>query len=120
MGLVSTRCFASPDWRHTASATYDSDEWWSLTLRWRYFAGVDYDGDVDSIAQKEMSAGENYFDLSASFRFMESNDVVIGVNNIMDEEPPMVGDSLTTSANTIGGFYDMLGRYIYGNVTFRF
>lgn len=120
VGLVSTRCFPSPEWRHTASVGYDSNEWWSLLLRWRYFQGVDYDGDTDTIAQKEMGADQNYFDLSATFRFMENHDFVMGVNNIMDEEPPMVGDTLTTSANTIGGFYDMLGRYIYGNVTFRF
>jgi outer membrane receptor protein involved in Fe transport len=68
VGLASTRCFPTPDWRHTATAGYDSEEWWSVLLRWRYYGGVDYDGTTDTIAQKELSSGENYFDLSATFR----------------------------------------------------
>jgi len=67
-----------------------------------------------------MSKSQNYLDLNAVFRFMDSHDIVVGVNNIMDEEPPMVGGTLTTNANTIAGFYDTLGRYMYTNVTFRF
>lgn len=120
VGLISPRCFPAPEWRHTASLNYDSNEWWSVTARWRFFKGVDYDGTSDTIAQKNMSANQNYIDLNAVFRFMESHDVVVGVNNIFDEEPPMVGGSLTTNANTIAGFYDTLGRYMYANVTFRF
>jgi len=120
VGIISTRCFASPEWRHTASVSYDSNEWWSTTLKWRYFAGVDYEGTTDTIAQENMSENQNYLDLNAVFRFMDSHDIVVGVNNIMDEEPPMVGGTLTTNANTIAGFYDTLGRYLYTNVTFRF
>lgn len=120
VGLISTRCFPSPEWRHTASVAYDSEEFWSLTARWRHFQGVDYDGTTDTIAQKNMSKAQNYFDLSAVLRFMGSHDVVLGVNNVFDKEPPMVGGTLTTNANTIAGFYDTLGRYLYGNVTFRF
>jgi outer membrane receptor protein involved in Fe transport len=120
VGTISTRCFPSPEWRHTASVSYDSNEWWSTTLRWRYFDGVDYDGSTDTIAQKNMSKSQNYVDLNAVFRFMGSHDIVLGVNNIFDEEPPMVGGTLTTNANTIAGFYDTLGRYLYTNVTFRF
>jgi len=120
VGLISTRCYPSPEWRHTASVAYDSNEWWSATLRWRFFDGVDYDGSTDTIAQENMSKNQNYFDLNASFRFMENHDIVVGVNNIFDREPPMVGGTLTTNANTIAGFYDTLGRYMYANVTLRF
>ena len=119
-GLISTRCFPTPKWRHTWATTYDSNEWWSITARWRYFKGVDYDGDTDTIAQSEMSSDQNYIDLSARFLFLENHDITIGVNNVFDKEPPMVGDSLTTNANTIAGYYDTLGRYLFANATFRF
>ncbi len=119
-GVISTRCFPTPDWRHTASVQYDSNEWWSMTLRWRYFMGVDYDGSTDTIAQKNMSKDQNYVDLSARFQFMENHDLTIGINNIFDKEPPMVGGTLTTNANTIAGYYDTLGRYLFANATFRF
>ena len=41
-----------------------------------------------------------------------NHDFVVGINNIFDKEPPMVG-SLSTNANTIAGFYDTLGRYLF-------
>jgi outer membrane receptor protein involved in Fe transport len=120
VGIVSTRCFPTPDWRHTASVGYDSNEWWSVEGRWRYFGGVDYDGSTDTIAQREMSSDQNYFDLNAVFRFMDNSDIIIGVNNVTDEEPPMVGGTLTTNANTYAGFYDTLGRFLFAKATMRF
>jgi outer membrane receptor protein involved in Fe transport len=120
VGLISTRCFPSPEWRHTISVDYDSNEWWSAKIRWRYFDGVDYDGSTDTIAQANMSKSQNYIDLSGMIRFMENHDIVIGVNNIFDKEPPMVGGTLTTNANTIAGYYDTLGRYLFAQATFRF
>ena len=119
-GDISTRCYPSPQWRHTASVQYDSNEWWSVTARWRFFDGVDYVESVDTIAKKNMGKAQNYIDLNAVFRFMENHDITLGVNNIFDEEPPMVGTTLTTNANTIAGFYDTLGRYLFAQATFRF
>jgi len=119
VGVISTRCFPSPEWRHTASIAYDSEEWWSLEGRWRYFGGVDYDGTTDTIAQANMSDSQSYFDLNAVFTFMDNHDVTVGINNILDEEPPMVGGTLTTNANTIAGFYDTLGRFLYAKATMR-
>ena len=120
VGVISDRCFPSPDWRHTASVDYDSNEWWSINLRWRYFGGVDYDGDTDTIAQKNMSKSVTYIDLSARFLFLENHDLTIGVNNVFDKEPPMVGGTLASNANTTAGFYDTLGRYLFAQATFRF
>lgn len=120
VGIISTRCYPSPEWRHTFSVGYDSNEWWSVEGRWRYFQGVDYDGSTDTIAQAEMSQNQNYFDLNAVFRFLDNSDIIIGVNNVTDEEPPMVGGTLTTNANTIAGFYDTLGRYLFARATMRF
>jgi len=67
-----------------------------------------------------MSKSQNYLDLNAVFRFMDSHDLVVGVNNILDKEPPMMGGNLSNNANTTAGFYDTLGRYLYANVTLRF
>jgi iron complex outermembrane recepter protein len=120
VGVVSTRCFASPEWRHTATISYDSNEWWSLEGRWRYFGGIDYDGATDTIAQAELSKSQSYFDLNGVFQFMENSDITVGVNNVLDEEPPMVGGTLTTNANTIAGFYDTLGRFLFAKATVRF
>lgn len=51
---------------------------------------------------------------------MEKYDLIIGVNNVFDEEPPMMGNTISSNANTISGYYDTLGRYLYTKVTMRF
>jgi outer membrane receptor protein involved in Fe transport len=120
VGVISPQCYPTPDWRHTAGVTYDSNSWWAITGKWRYFSKVKYEGTVDTLASDALKA-QNYFDVSAVFRFMETNDIRIGVNNIFDEEPPTVGNTLSGwgNANQVAGFYDSLGRFLYGNVTFR-
>ena len=44
---------------------------------------------------------------------------MLSLDNVFDEEPPMMGSTLAGNGNTIVGFYDTLGRYFFANVTFR-
>jgi outer membrane receptor protein involved in Fe transport len=123
VGVISQSCYPAPEWRHSLGVSYDSNEWWSVGLKWRYIGSVDYDGTVDQIAQKNLSSAFNYFDVNATFRFLENSDVVVGINNIMDEEPPLLGSTVGNAlgnANTVAGFYDTLGMFGFVNVTFRF
>ena len=117
-GIISPVCYPNPKWRHTATGTYDSNSWWALTARWRYYSKVKYEETTDQIAADNLKA-HNYLDLSAVFRFMDTNDVVIGVNNVFDKEPPMMGNTISANGNTQVGFYDTLGRYFFADVTFR-
>jgi iron complex outermembrane receptor protein len=118
-GVISPVCYPNPDWRHTATATWDSSGAWAATARWRYLSGVDYTGTFDLIVQDTAGDAQNYFDLNAVFRFMDTHDVIVGVNNVFDKEPPMMGNSISYNGNTVVGFYDTLGRYLFTNVTLR-
>ncbi|MBM4218821.1 MAG: TonB-dependent receptor [Gammaproteobacteria bacterium] len=119
VGKINENCFPSPEWRHSMTIGYDSNEIWSVQAKWRYFARIDYDGTRDTIAKGNLGA-QDYLDLSASFRLFENSDIVIGVNNVLDEEPPLLGGTLTTNANTVAGFWDTLGRYVFTKATMRF
>ena len=127
-GLISSRCYPQPEWRHTVEASYDSNSWWAVTARWRHFGGVDYDGalsngksdGIDTIVQANSDDGENYLDLTATLRVMDNAELLVGINNILDEEPPLVGGSLSSNANATAGFYDTLGQYLFAQATFRF
>ena len=127
-GIISSRCYAAPDWRHTVTASYDSNSFWAVTARWRYFGGIDYDGGltngksegVDTIVQGEVDSGESYLDLNASFRILDNTEILVGINNVLDEEPPLVGGSLSSNANAVAGFYDTLGQYLFAQATLRF
>ena len=56
---------------------------------------------------------------------MKLNDklrVRLGVNNVLDEAPPIIGvDNIaappTGNGNTFPGVYDSLGRYLFAEVT---
>lgn len=115
-GRVGGGCDATPEWRHLASANYESNSFWAVGGRWRYYGAVDYTGTDDTLADDELTA-INYFDLNATLRFMATHRLVIGVNNIFDKEPPLVGGTLSTNANTVAGFYDTLGRFLFANLT---
>ena len=105
------------DWRHTLSANYAKDNW-TVGAKWRYFGAPDYQG-TNELAEKELKA-VSYLDLSGSYVVSETIELSAGARNVLDKEPPMVGGGLNpTNANTYGN-YDVLGRYVYADVTFRF
>jgi outer membrane receptor protein involved in Fe transport len=118
-GVISTGCFPSPEWRSTATLTYDSDSFWSLTAKWRYFSSLEYDGEIDTLLANGLAA-QSYLDLKAAFEVNENVALLFGVNNVLDREPPMHGGSVGTNANTFAGYYDTLGRYLHANVTLTF
>jgi outer membrane receptor protein involved in Fe transport len=107
-----TYCPVTPKWRHIASLSYNSDSFWDITGRWRFYDGVTYFGNSE-IAADALGA-QNYLDMSAVMRFMDTHDFTFGINNILDEEPPLVGNAVD-----IQGYYDMLGRYLFAQFTFR-
>lgn len=118
-GTISTGCFPSPEWRHSFTVGYESDSFWALQAKWRYFGSLDYTDSTDTLLADGLSS-QSYFDLKATFDINENVGFLIGVNNVFDKEPPLVGGSVSTNANTIAGFYDTLGRYLHANVTFTF
>lgn len=138
VGKINPQC-RTQEWRHIASLRYARD-FYSVNLRWRYFGALDYvndDGDaltVDKLLCANVGtpgtatcrgdgelAAQNYFDLSASAFIGERTEVTVGVNNIADKSPPLVGTGSgnATNANSPGG-YDQAGRYFFGNINFRF
>jgi iron complex outermembrane receptor protein len=65
----------------------------------------------------------SYFDLSGSYTW---NGVTgrLGVNNILDKDPPLVGQSsipaVLGNGNTFPQVYDALGRYLFLALTADF
>ncbi len=116
----------TPEWRHIASARYAIDRF-TIGLRWRHIGELDYeDRDGNPLTTDVFLRDDgklnayNYIDLSGSMQLGDYATWTVGVNNVADKEPPMVGGSLApTNANAVGG-YDQVGRYIFTSVAFRF
>ncbi|TKS54904.1 TonB-dependent receptor [Luteimonas yindakuii] len=124
-GLVNAVC-ATPEWRHIANVRYALDRF-TIGMRWRYIGEMDYrDIDGTDLSGDYFLSGPgklkafNYFDLSGSLQVSDNITWTLGVNNIADKEPPMVGGGLApTNANSLGG-YDQAGRYLFTSVAFDF
>ncbi|MEI8642710.1 TonB-dependent receptor [Pseudoalteromonas sp. Hal040] len=112
-------CFPQPEWRHVLTASYDTGSWWKATAKWRYFSAVnDYTGS-DTLVQDGIGS-QSYLDLKGSFTINDYTRVLVGVNNVLDKEPPLVGGTLSTNGNAVAGYYDTLGRYFHASVSLKF
>jgi len=139
-GYFGSTCGAEdPAWRHVLNATW-STPWdaFDLTLRWRYIGsdkseltstnpfltGTPF-GPLSSIP------AYNYIDLTGAFDLYRNIRLQIGVNNLMDKDPPLVvgGDCTTSSPNASGAncngntfpsVYDAMGRYWFMELTAKF
>ena len=108
----------------------------TLTARWRYFSATDNDDlseDVD-LNPPGVQAGEfpgndrlsavSYLDLALSFRVGDHYNFRLGVNNILDRDPPTTGSQSCPAGpcngNVWAQVYDALGRYVFAGVTLDF
>jgi outer membrane receptor protein involved in Fe transport len=108
----------SPEYRANFRATWTTNWNATITGAWRYTGEVkDLDGNVNLDAV-------NYFDLAGLWDFYEGMTLRVGVNNILDEDPPVAGGGAGPSnygnGNTFPGVYDALGRYVFAGVTVKF
>jgi len=107
------------DWRHTLTANYSKDDW-TVGAAWRYFGKVDYEGTADTLAAAGALDAVNYIDVNGSYTLNENVSFSAGARNLLDKETPMVGGGLNPDNANSYGNYDVLGRYIYADVTFSF
>ena len=93
---------------------------WNVTasLIWRHLGAVDHEftntpQDIDSY---------NYFDIAATWDVTDWASLRLGINNILDEEPPFVYQGVTAreNGNTYPGIYDPLGTYMFAGFTVQF
>jgi outer membrane receptor protein involved in Fe transport len=106
-----------PDFKGVYSATYDSGP---ITLN----------GQVRYLPQMELRPGVNssiqeldaiyYFDLGGTLRLGEAFELFGGVDNVTDEQPPLMGFSFAGDPNTDPSFYDVIGRRYFIGARARF
>jgi iron complex outermembrane receptor protein len=134
-GLYGTTTCGAPDpkWRHRLRVGWTTP-WDGLEISgtWRYIGSVK---DMHSSSNPFLSGptfgfdkkldAVNYFDLAAQYRLHDKYTVRIGVNNILDTEPRLIGsvaggNSSLFNGNTYPGVYDALGRYAFVGLTADF
>lgn len=128
-------------WRHTLRLDWLTP-WHGLSfgLAWRYFSPVDADylnpkilvGGAAQIATGMESitdahiASFSYLDLNADWRVNDYVSLRVGVNNLFDKDPPIIGATnvgvgvLGGNGNTFPQVYDAMGRQFFATATVQF
>ena len=133
-GLYGTICgVPAPEWRHKLRVTwttpYSYGDWiksLSFSAQWRYFGKVNLDAfssdpqlNNPGIAYESdrTFSSRSYLDLTANFTVHNNLNFRVGVNNVFDKDPPIVGASNCPAGFCNGGtypqVYDALGRFVF-------
>lgn len=117
-----------PKWRHTLTATWETPiRSLDVGVRWRHFGNTKIDAAnpsplLSGSFQKtyEWTGTRDYLDLNASYMVFRGVQVMVGVNNVLDKDPPILPTSSLPApffnGNTYPQVYDTLGRYMFMNV----
>jgi len=138
-GFFGGTCGApNSSWRHVMNVTW-STPWdgLNLGLRWRYIGSASSEetssnpqlaGTVPGIASVP---SYNYLDLEGDWVLYKNIRMQVGINNVMDKDPPIfVGTDCPVistgpsgsdcNGNTFAGTYDAMGRYIFIHLSAQF
>ena len=138
-GLYGNTCqTVNPRWHHILRTTWATPWNFDLALTWRFIESVKLDNnDSDPTLQGAewfTDTGEprykafgaefpsfSYFDLAGTWNATEDIQVRLGINNILDKDPPLgtvevVGGG---AANTYS-MYDAMGRQVFMSVSAKF
>ena len=133
-GLYGATCGNPlPHWRHKLRATLQMPNGIGISAQWRYVGKVTHERNSnDEVLTgtppllNNHVAAQSYFDLAGTFTVGDHYNFRLGVNNILDKNPPLFTSSAGSCAavfcngNTYPGVYDVLGRYIYAGATLNF
>jgi outer membrane receptor protein involved in Fe transport len=114
-GQYSGECDTpSPEWRHHFRIGWESPWNVDASLTWRYYDSVTLFRPLSTQQLDYELAEQNYFDLAAEWHVTEKASVLLGVNNVTDEDPPISATVGTTgNGNTYPQTYDSLGRWVF-------
>jgi outer membrane receptor protein involved in Fe transport len=124
-GFYSGACGnPTPEYRHRVNFAWSKDKV-SATLGWRYISSVSQYGTTTTAVNETLEA-VNYFDLSGSYNITDDLQIRGGINNVLDQDPPLTslagfgGSEDSGRGNTYPQIYDAQGRFIFAGVTVAF
>lgn len=124
VGFYGVTCgVPNPEWRHRARLAWNTPWDVNISGTWRYYGSVEYgdsQGTFPTRLDSELEA-QNYLDLSAEWQVSDTVSARVGVNNVLDRDPPLTysGDT-SKNGNTYGQIYDTLGRFMFVSLTANF
>ena len=96
-----------PEYNHRATVNYARNNWTAQVV-WRHIGSTDDDDENNTYFVEKLDS-EDYIDASARYEFSNGMSLMAGVDNLMDSNPPILGDN-QEQANTYPATYDVFGR----------
>jgi iron complex outermembrane receptor protein len=125
VGLFGPTCGQpSPEWKHQARLSWsDTTGLASVSLGWRYIGPTKLTNNTDDpfltgpayVLNASLPA-YSYFDLALTAKVQKNIAFRVGVNNLLDKDPPAIAQGLLYSfgnGNTYPGVYDVAGRTFF-------
>jgi iron complex outermembrane receptor protein len=119
-----------PRWRHKLRTTWQATPAVELSLNWRHIGplnselGSGYPALMNTVYPVDARiASFDYLDLDGSIDLSSHLKARIGINNLADRQPPVIGTAanpLLVNGNMAAGMYDTLGRYVFVGFTARY
>lgn len=133
VGFYSPSCASiQPEWAFNTRATLTFGDV-DVSLAWRYIDAVQYEplqlqDDIASgggpLDEFQTIDAKHYFDLTTRFNATEEMTFTFGIQNLFDQDPPLVGSTIGSTAynsgNTYPSTYDALGRRFVAAARLRF
>ncbi len=127
VGFYGNQCGTpTPKWRHRASVTWETPLNADITATWRHLGEVELfaanfvQNSLGNRVDRFFEA-ENYLDLAATWQVTENAVLRFGVNNVLENDPPLSASVGTTgNGNTYPQTYDANGRFFFAGITVDF
>ncbi|NRA29638.1 MAG: TonB-dependent receptor [Parvularculaceae bacterium] len=105
---------AAPEWRHQFRTTWTTPIDLSLNATWRFVDGVEAFGANVAPINSELDS-QNYLDVSAIYPVNDMITLRAGINNILDNDPPLssIVGTAPGNGNTFPQIYDSFGRFVF-------
>jgi iron complex outermembrane recepter protein len=135
VGYFGDTCDAVvPEWRHMARFSWETNWKFVLSVGWRMIGPVtnDWLSPEEALAvpgqeavlqrnQIDKIPAFNYMDMGVTYNLRKGIQVVGGINNVFDKEPPLgAGQQNNDYGAGFYGFYDSLGRFLHASIQFTF
>ncbi|MEP6343433.1 MAG: TonB-dependent receptor [Maricaulaceae bacterium] len=116
-GEFGTTCGEpDPTYRHRTTGGWDKGPF-SAQVVWRLVGSVDDDAPGTNFVDEIGTF--HYFDASASWDLTDNYAITVGMNNVFDRNPPVIGDN-DEQANTFPATYDVFGRTLFASLRTKF
>ncbi len=124
-----------PRYRQKTRLTWSPPYPFTVSLQWRLIDGMRFDADSSNpfLSEGVLDTADakiptiNYMDVSATYRIKDGLTARAGVNNVLDQNAPIVDSNVFPASgppygngNTFPGLYDALGREFFFGITADF